>query len=198
MVLLFLVEGLRPCTILCFNVLTTVEYFNKNVSIGQLLQHIPNSIVVCAGSRPKRQTKTYNKEVCLVSQPLPLINYVQKLHFLGPSVSISSGSYMKCPNWTLFQSCRLQWLISTEERLELNRTTPKRKKKNSLLNSVDTERKRLKFCRRPAQYKLLTSVQHFFLIVQVRYCCMYNTNNLIDVSVLCSWGEKSTLLIADT
>ena len=45
----------------------SVEYLNKNVSIGQLLKHIPNSIVVCAGSRPKRQTKTYNKEVCQVS-----------------------------------------------------------------------------------------------------------------------------------
>ena len=50
-----------------FNVHTTVEYLNKNVSIGQLLQHIPNSIVVCAGSTTKRQTKTYNKEVCRVS-----------------------------------------------------------------------------------------------------------------------------------
>ena len=67
MVLQFMLEGPRPCTILCFNVRTTVEYLNKNVSIGQLLQHIPNSIVVCAGSRPKRQTKTYNKEVCQVS-----------------------------------------------------------------------------------------------------------------------------------
>ena len=59
MVLQFMLEGLRPCTILCFNVHTTVEYLNKNISIGQLLLHIPNSIVVCAGSRPKRQTKTY-------------------------------------------------------------------------------------------------------------------------------------------
>ena len=62
MVLQFMLEGLRCCTIL-FNVHTTVEYLNKNVSIDQLIQHIPNSIVVCAGSRPKRQTKTYNKEV---------------------------------------------------------------------------------------------------------------------------------------
>ena len=38
-----------------------------NVSIGQLLRHMPNSIVVCAGSRLKRQTKTYNKGVCQVS-----------------------------------------------------------------------------------------------------------------------------------
>ena len=45
------------------NVHTTVEYLNKNVSIGQLLQHIPNSIAVCAWSRPKRRKKTCNKEV---------------------------------------------------------------------------------------------------------------------------------------
>ena len=67
MVLLFMLEGPLPCTILCFNVHTIVEYLNKNASIGQLLQHILNSIVFCAGSRPKRQTKTYNKEVCQVS-----------------------------------------------------------------------------------------------------------------------------------
>ena len=67
MMLQFMLEGPRPCTVLCFNVHTTVEYLNKNVSIGQLLQHIPNTIVVCVGSRPKRQTKTYNKDVCQVS-----------------------------------------------------------------------------------------------------------------------------------
>ena len=61
------VEGPRPCTNLCFNVHTTTEYLNRNVSIGQLLQHISKSIVVCARSRPKMLTKTYNKEVRLVS-----------------------------------------------------------------------------------------------------------------------------------
>ena len=50
-----------------FLVHTTIECLNKSISIGQLLQHIPNSIVVCAGSRPKRQTKIYNKEVCKAS-----------------------------------------------------------------------------------------------------------------------------------
>ena len=63
----FVVVVLFFCKILRFNVHTRVEYLNKNVSIGQLLQHIQSSIVVCAGSRPKRQTKTYNKEVCQVS-----------------------------------------------------------------------------------------------------------------------------------
>ena len=64
MVLQFMLEWPRPCTILCFNVHATVEYLNKNVSIVQLLQHISKSIVACARSRPKMLTKTYNKEVC--------------------------------------------------------------------------------------------------------------------------------------
>ena len=50
-----MLERPRPCTILCFNVHTTVENLNKNISIGQLLKCSPNSIVVSAGSRPKRQ-----------------------------------------------------------------------------------------------------------------------------------------------
>ena len=73
MVLQFMLEGLRMCTILCFNDLTTVEYLNKNVSIGQLLQHFSKFIVVCARSRPKMLTKTYNKEVCQTSKPMPSI-----------------------------------------------------------------------------------------------------------------------------
>ena len=36
-----------------FYVQTTVEYLNRNVSIGQLFQHISKSIVVFARSRPK-------------------------------------------------------------------------------------------------------------------------------------------------
>ena len=53
----------------CFvlTVHTTVEYLSRNVSIGQLLQHISKSIVVCARSRPKTLTKTYNKGVCQAS-----------------------------------------------------------------------------------------------------------------------------------
>ena len=39
-VLQFMLEGPRPCTILCFNVHTTVEYLNRNVFVGKLLQHI--------------------------------------------------------------------------------------------------------------------------------------------------------------
>ena len=31
----------------------TTEYFNMNVSIGQLAQHITKSTVVCVRSRPK-------------------------------------------------------------------------------------------------------------------------------------------------
>ena len=40
-----------------FNGHTTVEYLNRNVSIGQLLQHISKSLVVCARSRPKNANK---------------------------------------------------------------------------------------------------------------------------------------------
>ena len=61
-----MLEGPRPCTILCFNVHTTVENLNRNASIGQLLRHISKSIVVFARLRPKKLTKTYNKEVCHV------------------------------------------------------------------------------------------------------------------------------------
>ena len=46
---------------------TTVEYLNTNVSIGQLLQHISKSIVVCALLRPKMLIKTYNKEISRAS-----------------------------------------------------------------------------------------------------------------------------------
>ena len=67
MVLQFMLEGPRPCTILCFNVHARVEYLNRNVSIGRLLQHISNSMVVCVRSRPKILTKMYNKEVCQAS-----------------------------------------------------------------------------------------------------------------------------------
>ena len=59
----FMLEaGPRPCTILCFNVHTTVEYLDRNaVSIRQLLQHISKSIVVCARPRQKMLTKIYRK-----------------------------------------------------------------------------------------------------------------------------------------
>ena len=40
-------------TILCLNVHITVKCLNTNVSIGQLLQHISESMVLCALSRPK-------------------------------------------------------------------------------------------------------------------------------------------------
>ena len=61
MVLQFMLEGPRPCTGLCFNVHTTVEYLNKNVSIGQLLQHIPNSTVVVQGQDQKGKQKHITK-----------------------------------------------------------------------------------------------------------------------------------------
>ena len=71
----FRLERPRACTIICFNVHITAEYFNRNVSICQLLQHIAKSILVCARSRPKMLTKTCNKETCLVSQSFSYINF---------------------------------------------------------------------------------------------------------------------------
>ena len=59
MVLQFILEGPRSCTILCFNVDTAVEYLNRNVSIGQLFQHISISIVVCTRSAKKHITKKF-------------------------------------------------------------------------------------------------------------------------------------------
>ena len=43
----FMLEGPRPCIILCFYVHTTVENLNRNVSVGQLFQHISKSTVSC-------------------------------------------------------------------------------------------------------------------------------------------------------
>ena len=45
MLMQFMLEGPRRCTILCFNVHTTGEYLNRNVSIGQLLQHRHSKLV---------------------------------------------------------------------------------------------------------------------------------------------------------
>ena len=59
MVLQFLLEGPRPCTILCFNVHPTVEYRISNVVIGQLLQRISRFIVVCARSKAKNARKNF-------------------------------------------------------------------------------------------------------------------------------------------
>ena len=58
-----------------FNVHSTVEYLNRNVSIGQLLQQID-----FARSRPKMLTKTYNKEVSQASKLFPFqpINYAKR------------------------------------------------------------------------------------------------------------------------
>ena len=75
MVLQLMLEGPRPCTILWLNVHTTAECLDRNVSIGQLLQHISKYIVACAQSRPKLLTKIYNKEVCQASEPFLFNNY---------------------------------------------------------------------------------------------------------------------------
>ena len=59
----------------------TFEYLNRNVSIGQLLQHVSKSIAVCAQSRPKMLTKTYNKEVCRA-----FINYALRIAVMFPFI----------------------------------------------------------------------------------------------------------------
>ena len=62
MVLQFMLEGPRPCTILGFNVHT----LQLNILTETFLlvscsrEHISKYIVVCARSRPKMLTKTYN------------------------------------------------------------------------------------------------------------------------------------------
>ena len=42
------------------------ELRNQHVSIGYFLSTEKTAIVFCAGSRPKKRTKTYNKELCRV------------------------------------------------------------------------------------------------------------------------------------
>ena len=55
-----MLERLRPCTILCFNILTTAEYLIRYIIFywSVMLKHILKCIVVCARSRPEMLTKT--------------------------------------------------------------------------------------------------------------------------------------------
>ena len=103
-----MLEGLRPCTILFFfffNVHSTVEYLNRNVSIGQLLQQID-----FARSRPKMLTKTYNKEVSQASKLFPFqpINYAKRKPekkypgMNGTGEPMTSGIPVQCStNWAI-------------------------------------------------------------------------------------------------
>ena len=52
----------------CFVLLsyTMHESRNQHVSIGWFLSTEETTIVFCALSRPKKRTKTYNKELCRV------------------------------------------------------------------------------------------------------------------------------------
>ena len=54
MVLQFMLEGLQSCTIIVLRFIPQLNIFTKNVSIGQLLQYIPNSIAIAA----KKANKT--------------------------------------------------------------------------------------------------------------------------------------------
>ena len=58
MVLQFMLEGPQLYTILYFNH-TTAEYLNRNVPIGQLLQHVLKSVVVSPRSRRKNASKKH-------------------------------------------------------------------------------------------------------------------------------------------
>ena len=52
-----------------FFVHSIVKYLNRNVSIGQLLQHISKCIIVCSRSRPKNDNKKFVRlhNHCLLS-----------------------------------------------------------------------------------------------------------------------------------
>ena len=71
-----MLEGPRPCTILCFNVHTTVEYRNRNASICQLLRHISKSIVVYVQSRPKTRKKHLTKKFARLHNHCPLLTMI--------------------------------------------------------------------------------------------------------------------------
>ena len=63
---------LWPYTILCFYVHSIVKYLNRNVFIGQLLQHISLHFTIYRGVRTVKAkndmlTKTYNKDICQAS-----------------------------------------------------------------------------------------------------------------------------------
>ena len=66
MVLQFMLEGPRPCTILCFNVHTAAEYVNRNLFYWL------------------KSTKTYKKEVLSGFTIVVLYNYTYSKHSLMP------------------------------------------------------------------------------------------------------------------
>lgn len=102
----FMLEGPPPCT-LFFNVHTTADYLNPNISIGQLLQHISN-FVVCARPRPKTLTKVSSKEVCRASQ---LQNTVATRLLIWPRSHVAkrdSYMFLSCSTLPRSQLCRGQ------------------------------------------------------------------------------------------
>ena len=98
MVLQFILEEPLPCTSF-FNVHTAVEYFNNNISIGQLLQHISKSILICKRSRPKPLRKTLQEvfrlhNLLLIMIVIPLVK--RTLRFL--CVAYASVSFIGVSN----------------------------------------------------------------------------------------------------
>ena len=59
----FMLEGPRPCTIFVLCSYTIHELSNQHVSIGWFLSTEKTTIWFCARSRPKKRTKTHNKEL---------------------------------------------------------------------------------------------------------------------------------------
>jgi len=58
-----------------FRSYTMRELRNQHVAIGWFSVRSKQQLCLCAWSRPKKRTKTYNKEICRVSEPFPSINY---------------------------------------------------------------------------------------------------------------------------
>ena len=62
-----MLEGPQPAQSFVSRSFTMHELRNQHVCIGQFLNMEETTIVYCAGSRPKKRTKTYNKELWRVS-----------------------------------------------------------------------------------------------------------------------------------
>ena len=92
------IYGERAATVhnlVCFNVHTTAEYLNKNFSIGQLLQHISKSIVVCvwpAGTKMLSWEKKSNDQRFLFLTLSIFLPVLYTLKLLAPTSRLFSSS----------------------------------------------------------------------------------------------------------
>ena len=67
MVLQFMLEGSHHAQSFVLTFTLQLNIFKRNVPIRQLLQHISNSVVVCARSRSKILATPYKNELCQAS-----------------------------------------------------------------------------------------------------------------------------------